>query len=405
MKPPREPGTSYSKTYTSSWFPYIWLIYLVVPIFYLIRLPGDKAAIGLSLVALFTVFYVLGFRRRAWSFPAALAMTAIAAGLALLSDAGMITIGFFIVALAVFQTQFWQTLAVMAAMAAAFSYVLIAEFAVLSPDEWASLLPPIGIMLAFPFVMRAIRRSRELRKQLDTANERIRQLIQQEERERIARDLHDTLGQTLTLISLKSEIAGKLVTRQPERAREELREIHGTARTALRQIRELVTDMRALRLADELDRARQLLHSANIACAAEGFEDEGAVHPLEAHVLAYALRETVTNVVRHSGASRCEIALSVSETELALIVRDDGKGLPEAEDGQLRAGNGLRNMRERLSFLGGRFEAATQPDGGSRFAMHLPVASRGEAESQSETKEGVAQDAEVSKERAKEERA
>ncbi|MBB6674069.1 sensor histidine kinase [Cohnella nanjingensis] len=374
------------KHYATTWVPYLFLVYLGVPIFYLVSLPWDIAAFGLSLVAIFGVCYILGFKRRAWSFAAALAMTAIACTLAFLSDPGMITLGFYIVALAVFQARYWQTLAIMGALSVAIAAVLIGEFDLISPNEWANLLPPIAIMIAFPFIFRSMRRSRELRRQLDTANERIRHLIQQEERERIARDLHDTLGQTLTLISLKSEIAGKLVTRQPERARMEIQEIHGTARTALKQIRELVTDMRALRLTDELERARQLLRSANIVCEAEGFDAAEHVHPLEGHVLAYSLRETITNVVRHSGATRCAIALSQDATQLVLTVRDNGKGLPESGDGKLQAGNGLRNVRERLSFLGGQWQADSPPEGGCRIAMTLPVASRGEAGEQEQAR-------------------
>ena len=120
------------------------------------------------------------------------------------------------------------------------------------------------VMLALPFAIRAGHKSRELRQKLYVANEEIARLSKNEERERISRDLHDTLGHTLSLITLKSELAEKLITRNPDRAIQEVKDIQATSRPALKQVRELVSGMNAVTIRDEMVHAKQILTAAGI---------------------------------------------------------------------------------------------------------------------------------------------
>ncbi len=179
------------------------------------------------------------------------------------------------------------------------------------------------------------------------------------ERERLARDVHDVLGHSLTVVSVKADLAARLLEVDPERARSELEDIQRLSRQALGEIRATVGGLRAARLADELVAARAALLGAGVEPVVP--DDEQVVDPRYRTVVAWTLREAVTNVVRHSGASRCEVVLATD----ALVVRDDGRGL----DGS-REGNGLRGLRERVEGTGGRLhlssaDASTGPGVGT----------------------------------------
>lgn len=163
-----------------------------------------------------------------------------------------------------------------------------------------------------------------------------------QERERVARDVHDVLGHSLTVIALKSELAGKLVARDPARAQAEIAAITELARDAISELRATVGGLRVQDLATELEGARQACDSAGIALRVKG-EAAGVAPRLQA-VFAWVSREAITNVIRHSGASRVEITLSPR----SLTVADNGRGIPEG-----RVGNGLRGLQERVSDLGG----------------------------------------------------
>jgi two-component system sensor histidine kinase DesK len=185
---------------------------------------------------------------------------------------------------------------------------------------------------------------------LRLAQEEIARLAALAERERIAGDLHDLLGQTLSVIVLKSELATKLVTRDPDRAGAEIREVERVSRDALSEVRRAVDGFRSATLTDELVRARAVLGAARIgvdleAPAAAG--DARAPLPREVeHAIAMILREAVTNVVRHSQALRCRITLTRDDEHLQLRVEDDGVG------DRIVAGAGVESMRARAREIG-----------------------------------------------------
>lgn len=219
-----------------------------------------------------------------------------------------------------------------------------------------------SILVASIIVERArMRRDAELR----LSQDEVRKLARLAERERISRDLHDLLGHTLSLVALKSELAGKLLERDPVRAREHMAEVERVARQALAEVREAVSGMRSPELQAELAAARLALESTGVQVHVRF--DELALAPPQEQVLAMALREGVTNVIRHSQAERVDITLARSETGTVLEIQDNGRGMGGSE------GNGLTGMRERLVQLGGWLELESPPGAGTRLSLHLPT--------------------------------
>lgn len=163
-----------------------------------------------------------------------------------------------------------------------------------------------------------------------------------EERERIASDVHDLLGQTLTVMAMKAELVERLVRCDPDAAAEEARALHGLSRESLRQVRELVAGMRQVSLDSQLTAARTALQAGNVTCQVID-ERTGAASSFDT-VRGWVLREAVTNVVRHAQAHSCRIEV----TDDTLAVTDDGRGRGDAAEG-----NGLAGMRRRVETAGG----------------------------------------------------
>ncbi|MGA2049975.1 MAG: sensor histidine kinase [Terracidiphilus sp.] len=202
---------------------------------------------------------------------------------------------------------------------------------------------------------------------LERANSEIERLSQEAERERIARDLHDLLGHTLTVITVKLDLALRLLSRDSDRARIEIVEAEQTARNALAEVREAVSGYRAEGLAAEISRARRSLLSADVKLTT-------TLAPVnlsssQVNVLCLALREAVTNVVRHAHATVCHVALHEKDGTIHFTIEDNGLG------GQIREGNGLRGMRERLQSVAGAVKLTSLANGGTGLEMTLPLAS------------------------------
>src|SRR5271157_3570871 len=201
------------------------------------------------------------------------------------------------------------------------------------------------------------------------AHEELEHLAKVAERERIARDLHDLLGHTLSLITLKAELARKLVDRDPQRAKQEMHDVEQTSRAALAEVRETISGYRGQGLAAELIRARKTLETAGVTVDCDA--SEVPLSPAQETVLALALREAVTNVVRHAQAQRCSVRLSRDQEVCTLEIADNGRGADTPE------GNGLRGMRERLEAIGGSLQRRCEA--GTRLVIHLPLASAASA--------------------------
>jgi two-component system sensor histidine kinase DesK len=204
-------------------------------------------------------------------------------------------------------------------------------------------------------------------KQLQRAQEERARLAVAEERLRFARDLHDLLGHSLSVIVLKSELAGRLGPTDPERALAEIRDVERVAREALREVREAVAGYRQPSLSQELERARATLAAAGVEVRLHHLAREPVPAPLDG-ILAWAVREAVTNVVRHSRARRAEIRLERGPEHVRLEVLDDGVGCAS-----FQMGNGLRGLRERVMGRRGRIEFGHRSGGGFRLAVSLPL--------------------------------
>lgn len=170
------------------------------------------------------------------------------------------------------------------------------------------------------------------------------------ERERISRDLHDLLGHTLSMITIKAELAGKLLSRDVDACRKEISDIEQTARNALGEVRAAVTGYRQVGLTHELANAAGSLAAAQIGLTSS--VDAMQLSAAQENVLSLALREAVTNVLRHSGARHCAITLTNLPSGVRLTIQDDGRQVPDRQ--AIRDGNGLTGMRERTEALGGR---------------------------------------------------
>ncbi|OCS82500.1 histidine kinase [Caryophanon tenue] len=230
-------------------------------------------------------------------------------------------------------------------------------------------LSVIGVVL-LPFTLYNRNRRENLQGELTTAKNKISELIVIEERQRISRDLHDTLGQKLSMIGLKSDLAARLVEKDPARAIEEIKEIRQTASIALKEVRELVADMRAVKLQDEVVRIRQMLSAAEIELMLDAnFEENKATLFVES-VLSMCLKEAVNNIVKHSGATMCHITYHETNDEIILRVQDNGHGY--TEEATLKGGSGLKGMRERLEFINGTVQLSQQ--NGTIVHIRVPIA-------------------------------
>jgi two-component system, NarL family, sensor histidine kinase DesK len=202
---------------------------------------------------------------------------------------------------------------------------------------------------------------------LERANSEIERLSQEAERERIARDLHDLLGHTLTVITVKLDLARRLLSHDSDRARNEIVEAEQTARNALAEVREAVSGYRAEGLDAEISRARRSLLSADVKL-------NTTLAPVnlsssQVNVLCLALREAVTNIVRHARATVCQVALLEKDKTIHFTIEDNGRG------GQILEGNGLCGMRERLESMAGAVKLTASANVGTRLEITLPLAS------------------------------
>jgi two-component system, NarL family, sensor histidine kinase DesK len=203
-------------------------------------------------------------------------------------------------------------------------------------------------------------------KKLLHAQEEVEHMAKIAERERIARDLHDVLGHTLSLIVLKSQLASRLSEKDPQRAAREIQDVERISRDALAQVRSTIRGYHARSLTSEIEQARATLESVGVKL--ESALDAPDLPPAQESVLALALREAVTNVIRHSGATTCRLNLRQTGGECRLEIQDDGRGTAAPE------GMGLSGMRQRVEALGGTLQRDLS--GGTTLTITLPGAAQ-----------------------------
>ncbi|HEV7778243.1 MAG TPA: sensor histidine kinase [Luteibacter sp.] len=231
---------------------------------------------------------------------------------------------------------------------------------------------PWQVMISVPamtFVIGTIinveRLSEEKDSELRLSQDEVRRLAATAERERIGRDLHDLLGHTLSLITLKLELSRRLFDRDNDAARREVGEAEAVARHALAEVRAAVSGIRATGMAGELAAAKLLLNTSGVH-----FDYDSELPELPAATegaLALVLREAVTNIHRHARATRAEANVAVVDGQIALRISDDGRGCHGDE------GNGLCGMRERVRALGGTLELSSLKGQGTRLQVGVPL--------------------------------
>ncbi|HEY9131892.1 MAG TPA: sensor histidine kinase [Dyella sp.] len=207
--------------------------------------------------------------------------------------------------------------------------------------------------------------SEEQNVRLRLSHDEVRRLAATAERERIGRDLHDLLGHTLSLITLKLELSRKLFDRDPEAARREMADAERVARHALAEVRSAVTGIRATDIAAELASVRLLLESSHVHM---DYVLPALVLPVDMErSLALILREAATNIARHAQASRATVKLETGERHLHVTISDNGRG------GVCSDGNGLCGMRERVLALGGQLEIQSPKGQGTILKIVIPL--------------------------------
>jgi two-component system sensor histidine kinase DesK len=224
------------------------------------------------------------------------------------------------------------------------------------------------VSLSLGMFMWAFRHARTLVQQLQAARGEVARLAAVDERLRIARDLHDLLGHSLSLIVLKSELARRVGEKHPDRMIDEVNDIESVARQALADVRAAISGYRQRDLTEEILSARAVLTAAGIE--ADVRKPAEPLPDVVDGLFGWAVREAVTNVVRHSRASRCTITITRDETGASLEVTDDGK----AAAAGFVPGNGLNGLTERIEEAGGTFAAAPVEGGGFRLSVSVPVA-------------------------------
>ena len=240
---------------------------------------------------------------------------------------------------------------------------------------YTAYLPVLIVMLLLPVIVYIRQQSLSLEHALDEAHDKLERYIQEEERNRIARDLHDTLGQTLTMIKMKSELAMRLMDKQQsELAKKEMKEVMDTSRFALKQVREMVTSMRYVSIAEEIRQAEELFQMAGIRLAIRGMNEvPSSLSRVAETMIALSLREALTNVIKHSQAKNCSVDMLERDGVYEVKVVDDGIGIGKGAE----AGNGIESIRERMRLVQGSAVITESSDGGVTVTLSIPTGERG----------------------------
>ncbi|MFD0960116.1 sensor histidine kinase [Paenibacillus chungangensis] len=352
--------------------PYVWIVFCILPFYFIFRSSSTPEVIaGIVMIGLFFICYRLSFVSKGW-------LVYFWTSVQIIISVAM-TLLYSYVYFSIFLAFFIGNIQNKAGFYTLYIIHLISTFITINYGfatqtqlfftQFPFILISLIVVILLPFNTYNQKKQGQLEGQLEDANKRISELVKLEERQRIARDLHDTLGQKLSLIGLKSDLAAKLVHKQPDRAQTEISDVQQTARTALKEVREMVTKMRGARLDEELYPIRQILRAAGIELELEGDPLLKNTTLLNESVLSMCLKEAVTNVVKHSGAEKCLISIDSTDTELIVKLQDNGSGMDLKK--AFYRGNGLRGMKERLEFVNGSLSIDASEEG-TTVTMKVP---------------------------------
>lgn len=365
-------------------FSLVWLFFLVFPIYGLVhahRTPGRVIATLAGMAIIIAAYLWLMLRR---PFPgAALAPSATMPRLALL-----VALTACVLFLTLTESDDWYWFFVYAGIAAGVSLparramgaiaglMVVAAAVGGARVDWLQTGRIVLLVAAGGFGMVGVGRLIGAIGELRAARAEIARLAVAEERLRFARDLHDLLGHSLSTIAIKAALAHRLLPGAPERAIRELEDVQTVTQEALKEVRDAVTGYRQPTLVTELANAREILAAAGIVCQCEDAADR--LPPAVESVLAWTVREGVTNIIRHSHARNVTIRIQQAQETVRADIRDDGEGESVGTPASPGAGgSGLHGLTERAAAIGGRLEAQSCPTGGFRLAVTVPIEREG----------------------------
>lgn len=349
---------------------YAWIIFCILPFYFVFKNSSAMGVVfGLAMILLFFAVYRLSFLSKGWTVYISIAVE-MAISMTMTMFLGYVYFSLFL-AFYIGNIQKKASFVTLYVIHLVTTLAAVGIGFFTQTDIFQSQLPFIIIsvlgVILLPFTLYNLNKQEELENQLQDANKKISQLMVLEERQRIARDLHDTLGQKLSLIGLKSDLAGKLIDSDRDVAKSEIDDIHQTARIALKEVREMVSDMKEARLEDEMIRVRQILQAAQMTYHIEGGQLKNTPLLIES-VLTMCLKEAVTNVVKHSQATSCHVMIKQLPNEWLLKVKDNGVGL--VKNIKDLKENGIQGMRERLEFVNGNLDI--QSSEGTLLTIRVP---------------------------------
>jgi two-component system, NarL family, sensor histidine kinase DesK len=352
--------------------PYIWSVFSILPFYFIFQSPSlIEKIVGTILTVIFFISYRFAFISKKWPvYLWSCILIGISTAMAILFQ--YVYFAFFI---AFYNGKIRNQIPflVLYIIHLICATISINYNVVLQEPLFLKQLPFVIIIwisaILLPFNLRNKKKQEQLELQLKDANKKIAELIKQEERQRIARDLHDTLGQKLSLIGLKSDLAGKLVYKDPDQARNELKDVQQTARTALNEVRKMVSQMRGIRLKEEIIRVKQILKAAEIDFIYEEETKLTNVSLFLENILSMCLKEAVNNVVKHSKASYCRVTTKQTWNEVCVMIHDNGVGIVAEND--LGKGSGLHGIKERLEFVNGILEIKGEK--GTTIIIKIPT--------------------------------
>jgi len=364
----RIPGLLFARERGTNWYPLlmlVWSIWLFItplyePQYFKHWLWPTLASYVLFIPLHFIVYY----RDRRWVTPCALTIAALGYAVTPFNPGGQ-SYMIYACAYLAFSMPPRRALLTMCALLA----VYVAEWLYL---EWAILymFSAVVVGLATGLMNISFIKRAQANAALKLSHDEVRRLAALAERERIGRDLHDLLGHTLSLVALKSDLAGRLLHQDPDAAHREIAEVSSVARDALAQVRAAVTGIRAAGMSAELASAKLLLECDGVVLryVVDDRGPDGHLLPVGVeNALAMTVREAATNIQRHARAQRAEIAFAYDGDEAVLRIADDGRG------GAIVPGNGLGGMRERIEALGGRLRIESAGGQGTRIEARLPL--------------------------------
>lgn len=347
---------------------YLWVIFCIIPFYFLFKSsPTLDFLIGIIMVILFFVAYRLSFVSETW-------FVYVWVSLGMLISMFM-TLFYGYVYFALFLSFFIGNIKSKAGFISLYVVHLVTTVLTINigffikTDMFVSQLPFIIISIVgislLPFNIHNRNKQEKLEDLLETATT---QLAITDERQRIARDLHDTLGQKLSLVGMKADLAAKLVDIDSEKAKNEIEDIQSTARTALKEVRELVSSMRLIKLSEEVTRVEQILSAASIKVNINGDAHLTQTSVLAENVLSMCLKEATTNIVKHSSASICHITIKETSNETSITIEDNGTGF--SYNTLDRSTHGISGMMERLEFLNGKLKINSHE--GTKLTISIP---------------------------------